>query len=232
MAKVETLTTRAGVSVPLPPGLVTQSLEAIEVALGGRAAIVAALAYAPPSADVIYLLGLIGDPFREQEPLAHLCAQGGVTPGELLVAYHAGELARAHALSARRIGKRLDAVAEDTMRKALRHQIVCGTCAGTGRSRDTPTKTNPHPRLKTCDTCQGTKQVTREGDLDHKKLALDMGGLLQKAGGMHVNVNQQVGVVAGTGGSLEAMAAATDAILYGDQTPVDAELVPPEPSRP
>ena len=200
-----------------PPALVVESLTLIEKALGGRDKIVAALAHAPKSRDLDYLLGLIGDPRTASEPLANLCAQGGITPGELIEAYKSGEIARAQALATQKVGDKLAAVAEDTMARALPQTGTCRACEGTGTFTPEPTKKKPNPAPEKCLICFGVGTVTVVGDLEHKKLALEMGKLLQKGGGVSLNVNQQVGVLTGasSGGSLERMQAATDAILYG-----------------
>jgi len=217
-----------------PPALVVESLAAVEEALGGRDRIVAALAHAPKSRDLDYLLGLIGDPRTATESLAALCAQGGITPGELIEAYKSGEIARAQALATQKVGAKLAAVAADTMDRALPQDATCHHCEGTGMITPEPTKKKPNPAPEKCEACRGTGTLTREGDLEHKKLALEMGKLLSKGGGVNVAVNQQLNAVVGAsaGGSLERLQAATDAILYGagdtgpgigDPVPIDAE---------
>ncbi len=165
----------------IPPEGVRLSVYQLEAALGGRPAIVAALAHAPGSRDLAYLLGLIGDPRNDGRPLADLCAEGGITPGELIAAYKAGELARAQAVATAKVGGKLAEVAEDTMQKAL---------------------------------------ANTDFDVEYKKLALDLGKLLPKGGGLSVAVSQQLGVVVGSaGGALERLQAATDQILYGETLP-------------
>ena len=220
--------TRALVKPSLNPApLVAKSLATLEKEVGGREMLVAGLLHAPASEDLSFLLGLLGDPLNAKEPIAKLCAlSGGIKPGEMLDAYKAGELNRAQAVATSRIGKSLAAVAEDTMRRSLPHEQICAVCTGTGTQVPEPSKAQPNPTPAPCPACRGTGQTPCEGDIEHKKLALDMGKLLQKGGGPLVNVNQQVGMLFGTtGGALEQLQAATDQILYGDQ-PVG----PPEES--
>jgi len=192
------------------PAQVSASLADLEKAIGGRPALIAALLHAPKSSNIEYLLGIIAQPrmlaeggrHQGDQALADLCAQGGITPGELIEAYKAGEINRAQALAVHQVGQRLEAVAADTMRMAL-------------------PRTNAEGDLI-------------DGDFKHKELALEMGKLLQKGGGVNVQVNQQVGILgASAGGSLERMQAATDAILYGEEVvppvaAVDAEVLEEE----
>ncbi len=203
---------------PEPPALVSASLARIETAIGGRDALVAALSHAPKSGDFAYILGLIGDPQRARSPLATLCAMGGITAGELIEAYKAGEINRAQAEAIAKVGARLGEVAADTMRLSIPHEVTCDGCDGEGTVTPEPTKKHPNPKPETCKTCRGTGILVKAGDIDHKKLALDLGKLLPKGGGMAVTVSQQVGVFGGgtAGGTLELLQAATDSILYGD----------------
>jgi hypothetical protein len=208
---------------PKPPALVSASLATLEQAIGGRLALVAALSHAPKSRDLDFLLALVGDPSYAKAPLADLCAKGGITPGELIEAYKSGEINRAQALALQKVGAQLEQVAADTMRLSLPHDVTCTACWGTGSVTPEPTKTVPSPQPGPCDDCGGTGVITLQGDLEHKKLALDMGKLIAKSGGVNLNVNQNVANFgAAAGGSLERLQAATDAILFG------AGVAPPE----
>ena len=224
------------------PAQVSASLADLEKAIGGRPALIAALLHAPKSSNIEYLLGIIAQPrmlaeggrHQGDHSLADLCAQGGITPGELIEAYKAGEINRAQALAVHQVGQRLEAVAADTMRMALPREQVCVICEGLGTLLAEPTKKIPNPEPEACKACAGTGHADVEGDIEHKKLALEMGKLLQKGGGVNVQVNQQVGILgASAGGSLERMQAATDAILYGEEVvppvaAVDAEVLEEE----
>lgn len=203
------------------PALVAASLTAMEKEVGGRAALVSALLHAPKSRDLEYLLGIIGDPARTSVSLAQLCVQGGITPGEILEAYKAGVLARAQVLSTAQIASSLPGVVTDTMRRAMPGETVCEACQGVGMVTAEPSKRNPNPEPATCMACAGKGRHQAEGDLEHKKLALDMGKLLSKGGGLNIAVNQQQNnfVGASAGGTLEKLQAATDQILYGPGDP-------------
>jgi hypothetical protein len=213
--------------LPQPPALVSSSLAKIEQAIGGREALVAALAHAPKDFD--YVVGLIGDPSRARTPLATLCAIGGVRAGELVEAYKAGEINRAQALALAKVGERLSDVAEDVMRLSIPHEVSCTACRGKGRYTPEPTKKVPHPEEQDCLACDATGILVAEGDVEHKKLALDLGKMLPKGAGMSINMQQNVANFSSSaGGTLEALQSATDAILYGDGVPppeaVEAEV--------
>lgn len=204
-----------------PAALVTRSLATLERELGGRNALVAALAHAPKSRDLEYVLGLVGDPSFSALPLAEICAMGGITPGELLDGYKAGQLQRAHALSAKLVGEQLPGVVADTLRLAQPHEDTCHGCQGTGSVTPEPSKREPNPRPQPCPLCAGSGVLIYAGDLDHKKLALELGRLTSKHGGVSVQVDARSAHVYGggggeaAGGTLEQLQLATDRILYG-----------------
>lgn len=202
----------------LPAPLITDALAGLERALGGRDALVAALAHAPKSKSVDYLLGLLGDPGRTTESLAQLCATGGITAGELIDAYKAGQLNRAQAISLKDMDTALPKVVTDTIRMALPHQVTCPICDGAKKIPGTRTRREPNPPDEPCVACNQTGQQQLDGDLEHKKLVLELTQMTAKGGGVNVNVSQQTALVFGgaAGGALERLQLATDQILYGD----------------
>lgn len=202
--------------LPEPPALVAQTLAAIEVALGGRDSLVAALAYAPKTKDVGYLLGIIGDPRHAKRSLAQLCAMGGITPGELLSSYKAGVIHQAQALSTKIVGEELQGVVKDTFRLAAPHEVLCPTCEGLTTITPEPTRKNPNPEPQTCPTCKGKGRSGAEGEIEHKKLALELGQLTAKSSGITLNMQQNNLSMGGVGGALEHLQAASDRILYGE----------------
>jgi hypothetical protein len=201
-----------------PPALVAAELQQLEKALGGRSAIIAALSHAPKSANLDYVLGLVADPLNRDESLAAICAQGGVTAGELLDAYREGVLLKGQVLAARVIAEELPVVASDTMRRARPHEDTCATCQGLTTVTPEPSKKDPNPSPVPCPICRGTGRLLYPGDLEHKKLALELGKLTSKGGGVNVAIDQrQAHLHAGqaAGGTLEALQRATDQVLYG-----------------
>ncbi len=205
-------------ALALPSTLEEQSLGLIEKTLGGREALVAALSHAPKSRDLEFLLGLIGDPTMAKIPLGHLCAQGGVTPGELLAAWKAGEILRGHVLATKQIVAAMPGVVLGVLKKAQEYEDTCTGCGGLGQITPEPTKKVPNPEPKTCPACNGGGVLRFEADLEHAKLALELGQLTQKGGGVQVNLSQQTANFHGgsAGGTLEALMASSDRILYGE----------------
>lgn len=227
MAKAQAVAAgpRATLARRLPPALVRTQLTQLEVAIGGRDGLVAALAHAPKSRDLEYVLGLLGDPEQAATPIADLCASGGITAGELLEAYRSGEIARAQVLATQQIGAALPGVVADTMKRAAPYQITCPACQGTAQvipPRPSRHRGEWNPAPVPCPDCLATGEVTIQGDLEHKKLALEIGHLTAKSGGgVSVAVHNQVGVLVGVaGGALERLQTATDQILYGQDAPI------------
>lgn len=203
---------------------IAQSLEEFEDQCGGRQSLIAGLIFAPKSRDLEYLLGIIAQPANLREPLAVLCQGAGVRAGELLEAYRQGILAHAQTLSTIKIAEALPGVAADTMKLAAPWEGTCTNCQGLGTVVPDPTEDVPNPDPAPCPVCTGLGRLTFEGDLEHKKLALDLGRLLPKAGGISQSVQVGIGVQGGgLGGSLENLQTAVDAVLYGD-SPSGADL--------
>lgn len=222
----------------LPSVLEEQSLALIEKTLGGREALVAALAHAPKSRDLEFLLGLIGDPVHARTPLGHLCAQGGVTPGELLAAWKAGEILRGHVLATKQIVAALPAVVQDVLKRAAPYEDTCTGCGGLCKVTPEPTKKKPNPEPINCPACRGQGVLLYEADLERAKMALDLAQLTPKGNGVSVNldarsVHMHPGGGGSAGGTLEAMMSASDAILYGEvENPLAPPAQPPAPPPP
>lgn len=214
----------------VPSTLEEQSLAVIEQALGGRESLVAALSHAPKSRDLDYLLGLIGDPAHATIPLGHLCAQGGITPGELLTAWKSGEILRGHVLATKQIVAALPGVVQDVLKRAAPYEDTCTGCQGLGRVTPEPTKRKPNPEPQTCPVCRGGGKLVYEADLERAKLTLELAQLISKGNGVQINLDQrQAHLHAGggsAGGTLESLMAASDQILYGESlaNPLAVEL--------
>src|SRR5258708_2490884 len=239
MARVKSaLPAPRGRPTHLPSELEEESLVLIERTLGGRAALVAALTHAPASAHMEFILGLIGDPEQARTPLGQLCAQGGVTPGELLGAWRSGEILRGHVLATKQVVAALPGVVADVLKRAAPYEDTCSSCLGLGRVTPEPTRAVPNPEAIPCPACLGSGALTYEADLDRAKLALDLAQLTQRAGpAVQLNLNQQQAHFHGAsaGGTLKPLMAASDKILSGDAAarpplqappaePIDADL--------
>lgn len=218
----------------VPSPLEEQSLALIEKTLGGREALVAALSHAPKSRDMEFLLGLIGDPTHAKVPLGHLCAQGGVTPGELLAAWKSGEILRGHVLATKAVVAAIPAVVADVVKKAAPYEDACSACRGLKVVTPEPTKKNPNPEPVTCPVCDGGGVLTYQPDLERVRMTLDLAQLTPKGSGVSVQIDQRSVSFAGggggaAGGTLEALMAASDQILYGaaEQPLPSAPAAPP-----
>lgn len=202
------------------PSLVVQQLDQIETDLGGRGALVGLLTLAPLSPDLRYILGLLGDPRNSGKPLATICAQGNVLPGELIRHLGSAALLRGKVLAQQAIGNGIAAVTQDLMLKAAPYDAPCYGCRGLGKVTTDPTPKVPNPGPEDCLVCLGTGELRYQPDLERQKLAIEMAHLLPKGGGLQI-LNQQIGGAAGGvsgsgGGALEQMQQLTDQLLYGD----------------
>lgn len=210
------------------PTLVVRELDTLEKQLGGRQALVSLLSLAPLTKDLQYVLGLLGDPQNQQLTLASICAQGNLLPGDLLKYLGAAALHRGQTIAKKTIGEHLPAVVADLMKKAAPYRNPCYGCQGTGSTTPEPTPDQPNPSPQPCETCNGVGELIYQPQLEVQRLAIEMGGLSQKGGGIAI-LNQQLNLPqAGSAGAgaLEQLQSLTDQILYGEA--VDAEFTPVE----
>lgn len=165
---------------------VRAAIAQLEAAIGGRANLVHAFLAAPPDPDRDLLLGLIADPRNDHRALASLCEEAGLTAGELLRLYKQAAVATAQVLAIHEVAAAAPAVTADVMRRAQNHYRLCSACAATGQVwepiLDAKGKPTGDRQKVVCGLCEGSGQVLAEASLDHQKLALDMAGMLQKAG--------------------------------------------------
>lgn len=219
-------------SAPKPLAVNAQAeLARLELEFGGRQSLVQALTFAKQTKDVRYLLGLIADPDNNARSLADICHLGRVLPGELIAALASGSELRSQLLAKQHIARRLPTVVAEVMDKAAEYEDDCTECMGQGATTADPTAAEPNPSPEPCPTCQGGGKLRFPADKECRNLALEMGGLTAKGGGVQVNTSVQVAQVGG-GGSYEGyerMQEAIDQILFGADSGVpaiDAEVVP------
>lgn len=210
---------------------VVSELTTLERDLGGRKAIVGFLALAPLTPDLAYILGMLGDPTHEHKSLAEVCAHGNILPGQLLQEIEKAAFLRGRVLSAQAISTRLPAVVADVMLKAAPYEGACSECLGTGSITPDPTPERPNPTHDPCETCNGTGKLLYQPQLRHQELALEMGRVLPKGGGLIIQQNNQTnnggGMNGGLGaGTLEKLTQLTDKLLYEDApAAVEAEIL-------
>ena len=221
---------RGGQSLAALPAKAAQELSDLERDLGGRQALITALTYAPPHKDIRYILGLLGDPENDRTPLADLCYAGRVMPGQLVDALAKGTELRARLLATQLITRRLPTVVEDVMLKAAPYEDTCPQCQGLGSVMPDPTPENSNPAQESCPACLGHGRLRYDADGKCRDLALEMGGLVGKGGGIQIVNTQQVAQVAAGGagsfGGMEGFQELLDAVLYGQDGGRQASQAP------
>lgn len=230
-------------------------LNQLEELLGGRQAIIAALVTAPQSEALTWMVGLLADPARADQSLALICAEARILPTDLLEALILGKRARAKVYATHLATTNAGRIVNDIVVKAAPHEDRCYACKGTGKLPGIPTPEDKDPAAPVCDTCNGVGRLHYPAEEDARKLALDLAGLLSKAGGgVAISITQQqktLNLVGGGGGATGGVGdgvglqEAIDQILYGGQGApvgdagedlpnvpadhvVDGELIPPD----
>lgn len=210
---------------------VRDSLVLLERELGGRSEIIQALATAPQSKDVRYILGLLADPQYAHKDLTDVCAQAKVMPGTLLELIERGTKLRARIIAGQIVAQHTPAMVRDVMQKAAPYEDDCTDCGGTGMKTADPTPACPNPTPEACPTCLGTKRLRFNADAECRKLGLEMAGLTAKGGGIVINnTNQQAQFTPGGGGqSFEVLQELMDRMMYGRLSApiVDVTPLPP-----
>lgn len=164
---------------------VAKAVDALEVAAGGRAKLIAALLGAPPSDDLAYVVNLIASPDMDARKLSQICRAGKITVGELLEAYKRGVYAQMQLQVMSRIAEHTPAVVEDVLLRAQPHQITCFACKGSLVTPNPKADQKDEPPVLPCTVCLDANRVPTGlievlPDLDRQKLALDLANLLPK----------------------------------------------------
>jgi hypothetical protein len=193
----------------------SEAIELFAQALGGREKLADALAVAGSGSEVERMTTLLLDPRYAQWGLARLCRTVGLTVADLFAAYRKAAVARSHIESTHLIAGKLPAVVDDVMTRAVPQRQVCPKCLGTSAAGQGP-----------CLTCQSTGVVQSEPELDRQKLALELGHLLEKKGGLIVQQNNlaQTTLGATAPGSLETLQQAVGDLLFGGPRHRDVDV--------
>lgn len=214
-------------------------LARLEQEFGGRQHLVQALTFAKQTKDIRYVLGLIADPENRSLSLADICRQGRILPGELITALAAGTELRSQLLARQHIAQRIPTVVAEVMKQAAEYEDDCTDCMGSGKVTPDPTPDAVNPEPVDCRPCLGTGRLRYPADGKCRDLALEMGGLTSKGGGISVSTSVNVAAVSGAYEGFERMQEAMDRILYGDASgvpevspAVDAVVVVPEAADP
>jgi hypothetical protein len=190
-------------------------LDQVEDAVGGRAAFVDTIALAPLDKKQEHFLRLLCDPMRQNDNLATIARDAGILPTQVMSLFREASFAKAHAISMGQLAERIPAVVKDLADKSLDEVIQCPECLGDGAASD----------VEACEKCHGRGTIMRQGDLDHKKIALELSGLLKKGPGVNVQVQQNNISQSAPGAFFSKFVRATDKEAYDvTSEPIDAEV--------
>lgn len=162
-----------------------RAVEAFTAQLGGREQLSAALAVAEGDPGVEKVLTYLLDPRYDRWSLPRICRLAGLTIADFFVAYKRAVLAKAHIEATHIIAAHLPPIVEDVMRRAAPVDLVCSLCNGLRQVNQIAPGLPP----VACPRCAGTGLMKSEPDLDRQKLALELGQLTEKKGGLIVQQN-------------------------------------------
>jgi hypothetical protein len=212
----------------LTPAEATLNDDAVETfarVIGGREELAQVLSVATTAPDVDQVVTHLLDPRYAHWSLRTLCHRAGLTVADLLAAYKKAVITRAHVEASAIIARKLPPIVEDVMTRATPLPIVCPACKGDEAKRHA------------CFTCHGTGAVRSEPDLDRQKLALELGQMVAKGGGLLIQQNQVVAatqVAAHGPGVLEQLQQAVGEVLFRPRRPMmtQPDETEPEPELP
>jgi hypothetical protein len=216
------------------PAALEEACKTFETAVGGRGALVAHLAHGDLKARDDLLVGAIADPRNDVHSLARICMLYGLKFADLLQLFRGAGFVKAQLAAMQKVWTKLPDVAGDVMDRSVPHNIVCSTCAG---EKTVHKKKYAGKELEewdeTCEDCAGRGFLQAQPRLDTQKVALQLGGLLNKEGvGVQVNVSQAQGQMAGMDQGFADFFRRSDRVLYPEmeeaEEPVEAEVVSEE----
>jgi hypothetical protein len=167
---------------------------AFEVELGGRLQLAALLAAADLPERDQRLAALLVDPANDGTSLAKLCAWSRISLRRLLDFVKDAALVKGQIKALVAVGERLPDVAVGLMTDAIPGDRTCPVCKGLRQLLDDPTPQEPSPVPRICKTCDGTGTVPYHPETELRKVALQIGKLLDKPGNTNnVYVAQKFG---------------------------------------
>jgi hypothetical protein len=187
------------------------AIETFTRALGGRSALVDALSVTESDATTDKLVGLLLDPTYDTWSLRRICQVAGITVAEVFALFKRAAIARAHIPAAPIIASKLVGVVDDILTRAQPYQHPCDACGGAGTVVAKP-GAEPTP----CPTCHGRGTETVYPDLDRQRLALELGQLTARGGGITLQQNLITTERAGSAapGALEQLQQALGELLF------------------
>ena len=162
------------------------------------------------------LVALLDDPGTQELSLLKVCEMAEIGTAEMAALMRDSDAGLGKLVAQHMVQRSLPEAVADVIAKAADGTTPC-PCTYTPEGPTAP----PFPG---CRTCMGRGFVFREADLERQKMLLQMGGLIEKGGG--VTVNNKTEVAVGLGGNFfESFVRATDASALEviDATPVDPE---------
>jgi hypothetical protein len=205
----------------------TKALTTLEDELGGRTRLQTILAHSPTTTPALMeVLVNLADPLKASHSLGRICYEAGLTTGDLLKHYQGALKLVAQTLALRHVARDLPEVAKDVMKRALPSEECCEICLGTGTYVPEPTPKNKKPAPQRCITCNGTGKVILAPSLDRQQVALDLGELIPKKGGLTIGVQQSLQVATGSpAGLLERLQQAVSRISTEESSPIEADVL-------
>src|SRR5262245_13943688 len=110
--------------------LSAEAVETFTAAVGGRQALIDALAIADVGGQADRVINILLDPRYNRYTIRQICTMAGITIADLFAAYKKAALAKAHIEAAHLIASKLVPVVEDVMTRAAPVEIVCPSCEG------------------------------------------------------------------------------------------------------
>ncbi len=133
------------------------------------------LGYFPDNAKAVQLLILLSNPLFNKATLGKLAVMSGLSTAELTLFLNSAKKQEGIV----RMSQKLPDIMEETAIDALPTDEPCVRCDGTGQLKKGP-----------CPHCRSTGSIRVKGDLDNRKLVLEMAGLIGKrAPGAAIQVN-------------------------------------------
>lgn len=196
------------------PLAIRSAIHAFEVAIGGRAALIEALSTGESDDQVSAVLDILGDPANDRHALSKLCAQAGISPGQLFAAFDRATIVRARILAKLEAANAVPTVAKEVARTALPHDTICGACNGERVLHKTDRLGKP---LEVpCGACNGVGTLRKDGDPDQQQKIFELTGLL-RSGSAGMTISQQVLAPSFNGssstGTLEQLQQAVNTLL-------------------
>jgi hypothetical protein len=191
------------------------AFQQLEIQAGGRDDLASLLEFANLGKDAQRLVGLMSDPSNDGRGLAHVAAQAGVSRAKFYGLLQAAWEARARFQAGQKIAKHLPNVVEQVMEDAQREVRPCLICDGSGQLVTGETDDQGLPTTKACGACKGTGSIVNEPATDVRKLALQMGKMIDTGGSkttvntLIANNNQPSG-----GANFDALMTKLDDVLY------------------